>query len=352
MIADLPAYSPDSPLFDKNRLVRTGASLDMLPPANGDGTTTAPDTDGVTTSADLGSIPSGVVGFGLSQLGVPGAVTSGVTAVTKSDNFTQLQDNLLSSLASTLGSAAVNAVLPGLPVAPAVGGALASEATKSNSNYGAAALSSGINAGAAVAGSMLAGPIGGLVAGALAGYATKSSLADGWLGDITDARTSETKRDAVEDAFGFSVGDTKGMASTQKGMDAFGVTDKGFGLDAAYGSTTAGQLADSAKQTGLLDNSSLMGYLDKLDSLASEFNDATPVTKTKADGWSPGMNPSNNAGGFLGDSEVDSRDREDDSTPGGLLGGRDGENGGSSGGGAGNAGGARGGGSEGNSGYW
>jgi len=36
--------------------------------------------------------------------------------------------------------------------------------------------------------------------------------------------------------------------------------------------------------------------------------------------WSPGMNPDNNAHGMLGDPDIDSRDRTDDTTPGGLLG--------------------------------
>jgi len=298
-----------------------------LPSAGGDAPVS--DTDGVTTSADLGSLPSAGVNIGMDLAGVPGPVQSGVNAVMSSDSFSQLQDSLLSSLASTLGSAVTNAALPGIPGLPSIGGALAGEATKQDSNYGAAALSSGINAGAALAGTALAGPIGGLVAGALSSYAVKSSLADGWLGDMVDSRTSEAKRDAVESAFGFDPSDTAGMASTQMGMDAFGVADRGFGLDAAYGSTTAGQIAASAKQSGF-DDSSLMGYLDRLDTIAREFEDVTTVAKADD------RNPSNNAGGFLGDRDVDSRDRSDDSTPGGLLGGRDGGGaGGSSGGGVG-----------------
>lgn len=332
------------PPADQNNPVYSLSQGATLPSAGGDAPVS--DTDGVTTSGDLGSLPGAGVNIGMDLAGVPGPVQSGVNAVMSSDSYSQLQDSLLSSLASTLGSAVTNAALPGIPGLPSIGGALAGEATKSDSNYGAAALSSGINAGAALAGTALAGPIGGLVAGALSSYAVKSSLADGWLGDMVDSRTSEAKRDAVESAFGFDPSDTAGMASTQRGMDAFGVTDKGFGLDAAYGSTTAGQISASAKSAGFDDNS-LMGYLDRMDTLAREFEDVTTVTPTRG----RDRNPDNNAGGFLGDPDIDSRDRTDSSTPGGLLGDQDGGDAGSTGG-AGNAGGARGGGSEGNSGYW
>ena len=301
-----------------------------LPPYNGGSDQTASDPDSVTTSADLGSLPSGVANIGMDLAGVPGPVQSGVNAVVGSTSFDQLQDSLLSSLASTLAGTAVNTALPGIPGLSSMAGALAGESTKSESNYGATALSSGINTGAVMAGTALAGPIGGMVAGALSSYAVKSSLKDGWLGDMVDSRTSEAKRDAVEDAFGFDPSDTAGMASTQGMMDALGVVDKGFGLDAAYGSTTAGQIASSAKQAGF-DDSSLMGYLDRLDKLSREFEDTTAVT-AKTGGLSPLGNddgtPGNSgyAGGFRGDADIDSRDRhdsayDDDSDDGGGGGG-------------------------------
>ena len=329
---------------------------DLLPMIQqGDGPAVS-DPDSVTTSADLGGLPSGVANIGMDLAGVPGPVQSGVNAVVGSTSFDQLQDSLLSSLASTLAGTAVNTALPGIPGLPSMAGALAGESMKSESNYGATALSSGINTGAVMAGTALAGPIGGMVAGALSSYAVKSSLKDGWLGDMVDSRISETKRDAVEDAFGFDPSDTAGMASTQGMMDALGVADRGFGLDAAYGSTTAGQIASSAKQAGF-DDSSLMGYLDRLDKLSREFEDTT-TTIAKTGGLSPLGNddgtPGNSgyAGGFRGDADIDSRDRhdsayDDDNDDG------SGDGGSSSGGAAaGNAGGARGGGSEGNSGYW
>ena len=338
-------------------------SLDLLPYLNtargelipqGPESNTVTDPDSVTTSADLGSIPSGLANLGMDLAGVPGPIQSGVNAALGSTSFDQLQDSLLSSLASNLASTAVNAALPGLPGLPSMAGALAGESTKKDSNYSAAALSSGINTGAALLGTAVAGPLGGMLAGSLAGYAVKSSLRDGWLGDLADSRTSEAKRDAVEDSFGFDPSDTAGMASTQQGMDALGITDKGLGLDAAYGSTTAGQLASSAKQAGF-DDSSLMGYLDRLDKLSREFDTTPAITKTSGlnslgnnDG-TPGN--SGYAGGFRGDADIDSRDRhdsayDDDNDDGGNSGGNSG------GATAGNAGGARGGGSEGNSGYW
>lgn len=276
----------------------------LLPNGNGQ---VAADPDTVTSSMDLGSLPGavagGAIGYGLSKAGVPGEVTSAVSAAASSKSFSDLQDSLLSSLANITGREVAERVAPGVPGLPSLGGALASEATKDNPNFGAAALSSGIKSGAALVGTMLGGPIGGFIGGVLSSYAVKSSLDDGWLGDLTDARSYETSRDRAE-ALGFSRDQTGDAAGVQAGRDAFADAgysglDPGVSKDSGVGlSPGTSDLEGGVARAG---RDSLMGYMDR---------------------------ESERSGDDGGDG------------PGGV------------GTAAGDAGGARGGGSEGNSGYW
>ena len=260
---------------------------------NGSDQTTVSDPDSVTTSADLGSLPGTAVNIGMDFAGVPSSVQSGVNAVMSSSSFSELQDSLLSSLAGTLASTAVDTALPGVTGLPSLAGALASESTKQDSNFSAAAIKSGLTTAASVLGTATLGPFGGFLTGTLGGYAVESSLRDGWLGDVADSRSSEKERDAVEDGFGFTQSQTADMAATQRGLDAFGVPDKGFGLDAAYDSTTAGQLAASAKTSPLTDDSSLSSYLDSIDATSSVgFGDGGGMADGVGDGTSQGSDGS------------------------------------------------------------
>ena len=202
---------------------------------------TVTSTDTPTADVNLGSLPGAVMDTAVSvagrELGVPSSVTSAATAAAKTDSFAELQDSLMSSVAGIIGRELTNAALPGVPGVASLTGAVASEATKSNPNFGATALSSIAKTGSSLVGTAVAGPWGGLLGGLLGGYAMKSSLDDGFFGDITDARTREDARDRAE-TLGFSRDQTADAASVDAGRGAFagsGYSGIDPGVSSAHG---------------------------------------------------------------------------------------------------------------------
>lgn len=202
---------------------------------------TVTSTDIPTADIDLGSLPGAVMGTAVSvageKLGVPSGVTSAATAAAKTDSFAELQDSLMSSVAGIIGREVAEAALPGVPGVASLTGAVASEATKSNPNFGATALSSIAKTGSSLVGTAVAGPWGGLLGGLLGGYAMKQSLDDGFFGDITDVRSREDARDRAE-TLGFSRDQTADAASVDAGRGAFagsGYSGIDPGVSSAHG---------------------------------------------------------------------------------------------------------------------
>ena len=209
--------------------------MESLPAYDRNGPTVS-DPDTVTTptaNVNLGSLPGAVADFGFNmagqKLGVPSGVTSAVSAAAKTDNFSALQDSLMSSVAGIIGREVAGAALPGVPGVASLTGAVASEATKSNPNFGATAVNSIARTGASLLGTAVGGPWGGFIGGMLGGYAVKSSMEDGWLGDMTDARSREADRDRAE-SLGFSTSQTADAAGVDAARGQFGGSGYG-GID-------------------------------------------------------------------------------------------------------------------------
>lgn len=152
----------------------------------------------------------------------------------------------------------------------------------------------------------------------------------------------------INGAFGFSDAVTDTMASLKESAEGvfgdLGEVGGELGISAEGLSDSASALSDAAKDSlsSSLDSSaalsnaavgafgetslgadmtqasaeSLMSSASALSSSASSLGGAAASLGS----WSPGMNPDNNAHGFLGDPDIDSRDRQDNSTPGGMFG--------------------------------
>ena len=161
--------------------------------------------------------------------------------------------------------------------AAGVVGNTVSEAMKSNPNYGRAAVESAVPTAAALAANV-ALPGLGLAVGPAVGYMTGKSLKDGQLGDMVGSRQKENMRDVVEDDWGATVGETKGMNDVQNALDSIGYsTDKTnvgldrdlsvMGIDDAYESTRYGQIDKAARK------SSLAGYFEKeIENFGKDFD--------------------------------------------------------------------------------
>lgn len=234
-----------------------------LPPINGTGETMETPAGELTSSGGTINVAP-AVNFAVSQTpfgNLPG-INSTVGAMTGNIDAADFLDSLYAEVTGWGAAELVGHLAPGVPALPGIVAGLATEGFKDNPNYSAKLTQSTIGAGATVLGGAIAGPPGALIAGTLADYVTKASLDDGWLGDITDARSREKERDAVEGEWGFSREDTSSMAKTQGLMDAFGVKDNGFGLDAAYSSTAYGQMEAAGQKS--FQTTSLADYLDRM----------------------------------------------------------------------------------------
>jgi len=131
---------------------------------------------------------------------------------------------------------------------------------------------------------------------------------------------SEALQAAAENAFG----DVSGMLGTAAGD----LSSSGFGLSgASVGLSSSGYgLSDSA--VGLSDSASVLGTAAAgafgSTSLGAEMTQTAAMALTSsavALGSAAGsLSSGGNAGGFLGDTDIDSSDRHDDSTPGGIMG--------------------------------
>lgn len=260
---------------------------------------TVTSTDIPTADIDLGSLPGAAMGTAVSvageKLGVPSGVTSAATAAAKTDSFAELQDSLMSSVAGIIGREVAEAALPGVPGVASLTDAVASEATKSNPNFGATALSSIAKTSSSLAGAALAGPWGGLLGGLLGGYAMKSSLDDGFFGDITDARTREDARDRAE-TLGFSRDQTADAASVDAGRGAF--AGSGYsGIDPGVSSAHGGV----GLSPGLSDLDSGVSQAGRT-SLSDTPSSAISNAAQGALGQFAGLNDKDGSGGNDGDA--------------------------------------------------
>jgi hypothetical protein len=73
-----------------------------------------------------------------------------------------------------------------------------------------------------------------MLGGMLGGYAVKSSMDDGWLGDMTDARSREADRDRAE-SLGFSTNQTADAAGVDAARGQFGGIDPGVSTQSGVG---------------------------------------------------------------------------------------------------------------------
>lgn len=355
---DLPPLDPDGvtvgQLSPRQGLRRVDAGGDsQLVDSNGMGQSTAGQ------SAPVGSGSSGLAGsiasfgLGLTPIGQVPGVGAGVNAATQGGSLDAIQDAILGSVLGWGASSATSALGLGFGL-PGIAGATASEFSKDDPNYGAAAIGATTKTGLAMLGGALAGPLGAYGLTQLGGPMVDKSLSGGYLGDVADSRSREKERDAVEDAFGVSVEDTAQMARVDTVEDmldrmeqmagtASGDTGRregaamdagmgfGYGLDSFNDSTMSGQLSSAAdKAYGIND---LIGYLDSIETEDIEI-DAIGVGGSRDSRSDYGR--STNERGYLGDRDLSSSqnmDRQPDESSGGLFGG-DGGRGQDSGGGS------------------
>ena len=222
----------------------------------------------------------------------------------------------------------VNALSGGVPGVGPMVGAMASTAMGSNPNYKSAGVRSGINTLAALVGNAALPGLGGIIATSLADYITGPSWEHGFLGDVTDSRSQEKEKDAIEDSWGVGTSTTKDLA----GWDALGVGQ--LGVNAAYGGTAAGKYESAAEKSGLfsgvapastpygqfqssISNSNLFG----IESF-SQYMDLVASYATQAAGVSPAPQKISNSPGHTGSQTTGASVREgfDLSTTEGAMG--------------------------------
>lgn len=233
--------------------------------------------------------------------GLPGAtsaVTSAANAGLQGGNVKDMGISALSAALSEAASRTLSNALPGLPGIGQVGTATVKESLSPNPNLARAAIQSAVPTAASIIGSAM-GPFAGMAAGGLADYFTSKSLKDGWLGDMADSRSQESKRDAVESGWDVGVDTTAGLASTQGAMNDMGVKGSksgyGFGLDSAYDSTTTGVM-DKQGQAAL----SLSGYFDKMDEMDAQVDSMLNDTESDNDNDEGGFNDGEGGNGGYG----------------------------------------------------
>lgn len=265
-------------------------SKSAVVPYNQDGTQTSYAGQEVEMSP---AMTSGIVGAMTSAApvsSVPGinAAVQGMTNAAASGGSNKDVGN--ATFGSIMQSAlqfGLSSLFEGIPGVANVGTAVGMEAMSDDPNYGRAALSSGLPmATSVVSNAVLPGL--GMIAGPLASYYAQRSLKDGWLGDATNSRSKERMRDAVEDEWGLCVDDTASMAASQRSIDGINAgaseeskfEDKlGLGLEANYGTTTAGQLRSMVEKE--LGFSSLKSYLDSMSHKLKDFGYSSDGSSSK-----------------------------------------------------------------------
>lgn len=274
------SWTPTAGYYDSDLPMSSGNN-GLSPNASTSGAEmTATNTDSSLPS-EVNSIATGIGGtiantaasHALGNLPGYGVASSGVNAAIQGGDLASIQGAVIGSLVGQVTGLGLSSLGLGsiAGLGSAVTSAVASDATKSNSNPAAAAVAALSGFGSRAVGALLGGPFGSVVAGVLGDMATESSLKDGYLGDMTNARSSETARDAVESEMGLSPSDTAMMADADSilGGPISSTSGYGFGLSDNYSATKDGFFAEQAEKA-FSEKADLMGYLNQINAEVEE----------------------------------------------------------------------------------
>ncbi|MCU7816329.1 MAG: hypothetical protein KZQ81_14280 [Candidatus Thiodiazotropha sp. (ex Rostrolucina anterorostrata)] len=189
--------------------------------------------------------------IGLRQSGLnpsaSGMIGGAVSDALRGADLSRIAANTGMRAARTVAGNVLNRVGLASPVigpAMSMGSGLIGQMQQVNPNYSAAALSSAVpSLAGAIAGSMF-GPIGAVIGGMIAGEYTQGSMREGWMGDLTDARSYERARDFYEDqglSRAQSAAEVGGYGMTSRDVDfgQSGYADPGAGTDYGGGFANA-----------------------------------------------------------------------------------------------------------------
>lgn len=265
-----------SPIAEAERLNRSEGDQSLLP----DGTGREYEGEEVNVSPELiGNTVNTIASLTPSVTGTVGesAARSAASTAASGGSAKQVGQSAFQSLMQGLISQGLTSLLGNTYGAANVASNTVTEVMKSNPNFGRAALESAVPTAVGVA-SNIALPGLGLVTGPVSGYMTNKSLKDGALGDLAGSRQKEHMRDVLEDEWGSTRSETKGLNDVQNALDSVGYstekTNVGLdrdlsvlGIDDAYESTRYGQLDKAARK------SSLQGYFDKeIEKFGEDFD--------------------------------------------------------------------------------